>query len=82
MGLAPGRHDVGVIVGDDDDVVDALGLECGLVLDVSRQVRGLADGREGTGEGDENDLFVTKLCAQENMKSVSGGRGKRKGAGG
>lgn len=27
VGLAPGGHDIGVVGGNDDDLVDALGLE-------------------------------------------------------
>lgn len=62
IGLAPGRHDVGVVEGNDDDVVDALCPEPGLVVEVRRQVRGLAGRREGAGDGDEDDLFGLELC--------------------
>lgn len=61
VGLAPGGHDPGVVVGDDDDLVDALGLEGVLVLDEGGDVVGGAGGGEGAGDGDEDDLFVLEV---------------------
>jgi hypothetical protein len=47
VGLAPGGHDEGVVVGEEDDLVDALGLE---LVDVG-QVRGQVGDVAGRGEG-------------------------------
>lgn len=62
VGLAPGRHDEGVVVGNDDDLVNALGLELVGVVDVRGDVGGRAGGREGAGHGDEDDLLLLELC--------------------
>lgn len=62
VGLAPGRHDPGVVESNDDDLVDTLGLELVLLLDVRGQVGDLAGGGEGTRDSDQNDLFVLELC--------------------
>jgi hypothetical protein len=48
VGLAPGAHDVGIVVGEDGDLVDTLLAELGELLDVLRDVVGGADGSEGT----------------------------------
>ncbi len=63
VGLAPGGHDPGVVAGNDDDLVDALGLELRDLADVAGDVADLARGGEGAGEGDEDDLFVLELCS-------------------
>lgn len=62
VGLAPRGHDEGVVEGDDDDLVDALLLEGVAVVEVRGQVGGLAGGREGAGDGDEDDFLVLELC--------------------
>lgn len=62
VGLAPGGHDPGVVAGNDDDLVDALGLELGNLVDEAGDVVGGAGGGEGAGDGDEDDLFVLELC--------------------
>jgi hypothetical protein len=59
--LAPGVHDEGVVGGDDDDEVDALGRELVLALQVRRDVHGLAARGEGAGDGDEHDLLAGEL---------------------
>lgn len=61
VGLGPGGHDKGVVVGDDDDLVHALGLEGLAVVDVRGEVGRLAGGGEGSGDGHEDDLFVPEL---------------------
>lgn len=61
VGLAPGGHDVGVVVGNDDDLVDTLGLELGSLGDVAGDVRASAGRGEGTGNRDEDDLLVLEL---------------------
>lgn len=48
VGLAPGAHDVGIVVGQDGDDIDTLGAELGELLDVLGDVVGRADGGEGT----------------------------------
>lgn len=60
--LAPGRHDKGVVVGDEDDGVDALGLELVQVGQVGGDVLLLAGRGEGARDGDQDDLFVLELC--------------------
>jgi hypothetical protein len=47
-----------VVGGDEDNLVDALGLELVLVLDVGDDMLLLAGGREGAGDGDYDDLLV------------------------
>jgi len=61
--LAPSVHDERVIGSDDDDLVDALGRELLLVLEVGRDVHGLAAGGESAGDGDEDDLLAGELFA-------------------
>jgi hypothetical protein len=52
-----------VIGGDEDDLVDALGLELVLVLDVRDDVLLLARGRKCAGDGDNDDLLILGLCS-------------------
>lgn len=59
--LAPGVHDERVVGGDDDDEVDALGGELLLVLEVGRDVHGLAAGRESARDRYEHDLLAGEL---------------------
>lgn len=61
VGLAPGGHDKGVVVSNHDDLVNTLGLEGLAVVDVCGEVRGLAGGGEGTGDGDKNDLLLLEF---------------------
>lgn len=67
VGLAPARHDEGVVVGEEDDLVNALGLELVLVLDVRRQVGSGAGGGEGAGDSDYDDLLVGELCCETSL---------------
>ena len=55
VGLAPGAHDIGVVVGEDGNDVDTLLPQLGKVLDVARNVSGRADGSEGTCRGNPSD---------------------------
>ena len=48
VGLAPGAHDVGIVVGQDGNNVNTLGAQLGELLDVLGDVVGRADGGEGT----------------------------------
>ena len=73
--LAPGVHDEGVVGGDDDDEVDALGGELVLVLGVRRDVHGLAARGESAGDGDEDDLLAGELLGGVvGLREAAGGR--------
>ena len=61
VGLAPGAHDVGIVVSEDSNGVDTLGTELRELLNVLGDVTGRADGGEGTGEGEDDDLLVGPL---------------------
>lgn len=63
VGLAPSRHDKGVVVGNEDDEIGTALLELVKLLNVARQVVGLAGWRKGAWDGDEDDLLVLKLLA-------------------
>ena len=74
--LAPGVHDEGVVGGDDDDEVDALGGELVLVLEVRRDVHGLAARGESAGDGDEDDLLAGELLGGVvGLREAAGGGG-------
>lgn len=62
VGLAPAGHDVGVVESNDDNVVNALGLESLDIGGVGGDVGAGAGGGEGTGDGDEDDLLALELC--------------------
>lgn len=62
VGLAPAGHDELVVVGNEDDLVNALGLNLLVLLDVRGQVVGGAGGGEGTGDGDDDNLLVLGVC--------------------
>ena len=73
--LAPCIHDEGVVGGDDDDEVDALGGELVLVLEVRRDVHGLAARGESAGDGDEDDLLAGELLGGVvRLREAAGGR--------
>lgn len=83
VGLAPAGHDEGVVVGQANDLVDALGLELGELGDVAGDVAGRAGGGEGAGEGEEDDLLVLELlagvvldghAASRELRGLGGGR--------
>lgn len=80
--LAPGVHDERVVGGDDDDLVDALGGQLLLVLQVGRDVHGLAAGGESAGDGDEHDLLAGELLAGVIGLGKAAGGGGRVGNGG
>lgn len=56
VGLAPGAHDVGIVVGQDGDDINTLGAELGELLDVLGDVVGRANG----GEGAYRDVAVSR----------------------
>ena len=51
VGLAPCAHDVGIVVGQNSDLVNTLGAELRELLDVLGDVVGGADGGESTWRG-------------------------------
>lgn len=75
--LAPGVHDEGVVGSDDDNEVDALGSELLLLLDVGRDMEGLAAGGESAGHGDEDDLLAGELLGGVVLlREAAGGRAR------
>lgn len=60
--LAPGGHHPGIIAGDEDDLIDALGLEVVEVGKVRGEVLLLACWSECTGDCDDYNLLVLELC--------------------
>jgi hypothetical protein len=62
VGLAPRRHDECVVGRDEDDAVDALGLELIQVGQVGGDVLFLAGWGEGARDGDEDYFFGLKFC--------------------
>lgn len=65
VGLGPAVHDKGIVEGNNDDLVNALGLDLVDVLGVGRNVGAGAGGGESPGDGDEDDLLVLELCSQK-----------------
>jgi hypothetical protein len=78
--LSPRAHDPSIIESDHSDDVYAFRLESGEVLDVAWEVLGAAAGREGAGDGEEDDFFVGPFCercvwlALEGVERLGGGR--------
>lgn len=60
--LSPGAHDKDVVGGNNDYLIDALGLDLVQIRDVRHDMLVLAGRREGTRNSYENDLLVLKLC--------------------
>jgi hypothetical protein len=73
--LAPGVHDPAVVAGNDSDDIDALALQVAELLDVGRQVVGLATGRERTGNADEDNLLAGPLLAGVVLLGTAAGGG-------
>lgn len=61
VGLTPGAHDEGIVVGKDGNNVDTLLADLRELFNVLGDVVGRADGSEGTGKGEEDDLLVGPL---------------------
>lgn len=61
--FGPGAHDPCVVEADHDDLVDALGGDLVELLNVWRDVVGLAARGEGTRNRDEDDFLAGKLLA-------------------
>jgi hypothetical protein len=61
VGLAPGRHDEGVVGSNHNHLLNTLGLEGLDVLDEAGQVVSLACGCESARNSDENDLLVLEV---------------------
>lgn len=62
VGLGPAGHDEGVVEGNNNDLVNTLGLDLVNVFGVGGDVRAGAGGGESARDGDENHLLVLKLC--------------------
>lgn len=63
IGLSPRAHDIGVVVGNASDDVDALGLQLGGLGDEAGEVLRGAAGCEGAWEGEDDDFLVGPLCS-------------------
>jgi hypothetical protein len=48
VGLPPGAHDIGIVVSENSDDIDALLPQLGQVLNVARDMASRADGGEST----------------------------------
>lgn len=62
VGLGPSRHNESVVVSNEDNLIDALGLELIHPGRVGRNMGGLARGGKCAGHGDYNDLLAFELC--------------------
>lgn len=60
--LSPGAHDEDVVGGNNDYLIDALGLDLVQIRDIRRDMLILAGRREGARDSYENDLLVLELC--------------------
>lgn len=65
VGLSPAVHDKGIVEGNNNDLINTLGLDLVDVLGVGRNVGAGAGGGESTRDGDEDDLLVLELCSQK-----------------
>lgn len=61
--LTPSAHDPSIVARDHDNEVDALGLQLVEVLEVGRDVEGLAARGESAGDGNDDDLLAGELLA-------------------
>lgn len=80
--LAPSVHDERVVGSDDDNEVDALGNELLLLLNVGRDVEGLAARGESAGHGHEDDLLAGELLGGVVLLRQAAGGWARVGDGG
>jgi hypothetical protein len=71
VGLGPTVHDKCVVDSNDDDLVNALGLNLVNVLDVGRNVRATASRSESTRDGDNDDLLVLELYSMMSVWNSS-----------
>jgi hypothetical protein len=74
VGLGPTVHDKCVVDSNDDDLVNALGLNLVNVLDVGRNVRATASRSESTRDGDNDDLLVLELVTGVVVSRSAAGR--------
>ena len=63
VGLGPTVHDKGIVEGNDNDLVNTLGLDLVDVLRVRGDVASGTSRGESTGDGNEDDLLVLELCS-------------------
>lgn len=64
IGLGPTAHDKGIVVGNNDNIVNTLGLKLIDVLEVRWDVGGTAGRGESTRNGDKDDLLVLEFCGE------------------
>ena len=69
IGLSPRTHDKRIVERNASHDINALRLQGGQVLDEAWEMLGGAAGREGTGDGEENDFLAGEFC---DHASVSG----------
>lgn len=70
VGLAPRAHDKGIVVSNDDDLVDTSLLEVLDLADEAGDVLVLARRGERSGYGDEDDFLVLELCFWNPLVSI------------
>lgn len=71
VGLGPTVHDEGIVDSNDNDLVNALGLDLVNVLNVRRNVRATASGGESTGDRDKDDLLVLELYGTVSVREYN-----------
>lgn len=71
---APGGHDERVVLSQNDDLIDTLGLEAVDLLDVGWDVVHVARRSVGTGNGDNDDLLALEsfVCLDLGGSTTSG----------
>jgi hypothetical protein len=61
VGFSPSCHNPDIIVGDEDDLIHALGLELFTVLDERSDVGNLACWGESSGNSNQDNLLIFEL---------------------
>jgi hypothetical protein len=64
VGLGPTAHDKGIVVGNDDNIVNTLGLELVDVLKIRWDVGGTAGRGESARHRDKDDLLVLEFYSE------------------
>lgn len=64
VGLGPTAHDKGIVVGNNDNIVNTLGLDLVDVLKVRWDVGAAAGRGESAGNRDKDDLLVLEFCGE------------------
>jgi hypothetical protein len=58
VNAGPSAHDKSIVGGENSDDIDTLGLDLIVLLDVAREMVRVAYWREGTGNGEEDDILA------------------------